>query len=314
MKYTKPPLSFEQQADQLIGRGIAGDRAVLISRLASVNYYRLSGYWFPFRNTDDTFKDGTTFDAVWDRYVFDRRLRLHVMDAIERIEVAVRSQLAYNHAHEHGPFGYACHPASMPKLDSRRYNEFLLRIEDETARSKEPFVDHFRRKYGAYHKYLPVWMATEIMTFGSVLSLFRGSSHRIKQTVSSLFGMPGRVFESWLMALNTIRNICAHHGRLWNRELGVKPLIPLANSYPDWHAPVVVQNNRMFGVLTICRYCLSRIAPQSHWADRFRVLLSDFTRIPLKSMGFPIEWERCPIWSAPSNPNDPEPRKEKPDA
>lgn len=314
MKYAKPALSFEQQADQLIGRGMAGDRAVIISRLASVNYYRLSGYWFPFRNADDTFKDGTTFDGVWDRYVFDRRLRLHVMDAIERIEVAVRSQLAYHHAHEHGPFGYASDPASMPKLTTQLHADFVLRIEEEVRRSKEVFVKHFRDKYGKDHAHLPIWMAAETMTFGSVLSLFKGSSHRIKQAVSSLFGMPDRVFDSWLMALNTIRNICAHHGRLWNRELGVKPVIPLATGYPDWHTPVVVQNNRMFGVLTICRYCLSRIAPQSHWADRFRVLLAEFTRIPIRSMGFPIDWEKCPIWSAASIPNDREPRKEKPDA
>ena len=99
VKYTKEPLTFEQQADRLIRRGMQGDRELIVARLASVNYYRLSGYCYPFRNLDDTFRPGTTFAAVWQRYVFDRRLRLLVMDAIERIEVAVRFQLAYHHAH-----------------------------------------------------------------------------------------------------------------------------------------------------------------------------------------------------------------------
>ena len=100
MKYDKPPLSFDEQADRLIQRGMTGDRELMKTQLAAVNYYRLSGYWYPFRNPDDTFKPGTTFEMVWQRYAFDRRLRLLVMDAIERLEVAIRSQLAYHHAHK----------------------------------------------------------------------------------------------------------------------------------------------------------------------------------------------------------------------
>ncbi len=91
MKYAKPPLTLEQQAELLLSRGMRGDRATMIDRLAVVNYYRLSGYWHPFRNSgDDTFRPNTTFTNVWQRYAFDRRLRLLVIDAIERIEVAVR--------------------------------------------------------------------------------------------------------------------------------------------------------------------------------------------------------------------------------
>lgn len=79
MKYTKPPLSFEQQADLLLARGIVGDRGTIISRLKEVNYYRLSAYWHPFRQTDsDDIIPGTTFESVWRRYAFDRQLRLLV--------------------------------------------------------------------------------------------------------------------------------------------------------------------------------------------------------------------------------------------
>jgi len=295
MSYAKPPLLLEEQADLLIRRGLIGDCPVIVARLASVNYYRLSGYWLPFRCHDsENFRPGTTFAAVWDRYVFDRRLRLLVMDAIERVEVTVRSQLAYHHAHTYGAFAYATDPASMPKFDRGRHREFVQRIEEETVRSREVFVNHFRAKYGASHQHLPVWMATEVMTFGSVLSFFRGASHKIKQNVASVFAMPETLFNSWLMTLNAMRNICAHHGRLWNRELGVKPMIPRRDAYPDWHTP---ENNRVFAVLTICRYCLRCIAAQSRWPDRLRALLAEFPRIPRASMGFPASWEQCPIWT-----------------
>lgn len=268
MKYAKPWLSLDDQADLLIKRGLDGERDLFKARLSSVNYYRLSGYLYPFRIAGDAYKQGTTFEEVWRRYVFDRRLRLMVMDAIERIEVAVRSQLAYHHANHHGPFGYADDPSSLPKLRPEKYQEFLTRVSDETDRSHELFVNHFRDKYGDVHPFLPVWMMTEVMSFGTVLTFFKGSSHQVKRGVASFFGMPDTVFESWLLALTTVRNICAHHARLWNRVLGVKPMTPRPAGFPDWHRPIHIQNERVFAILTICRYCLTRVAPAKQVAAK----------------------------------------------
>lgn len=299
MEYTKPPLTLDQQVNLLLSRGMDGDRSLMTARLQSVNYYRLSGYWHPFRIADDAdgaFKPGTTFETIWSRYVFDRRLRLLVMDAIERIEVAVRSLLAYHHAHQHGAFAYAEDPTSLPKMKPDKHSEFLLRVVDETKRSKETFVRHFKLKYGDRHTCLPVWMATEIMAFGTVLSFYRGAPHQVKQKVATTFGLPAFVFESWLLTLTVVRNICAHHGRLWNRENGVKPVIPRLEEYSDWHVPVRVRNDRLFAIMTICRHCLARIAPQSAWANRWKALLAEFPDIPLNTMGFPADWEQSRIW------------------
>ncbi len=44
MQYSKPPLTFPEQADLLLSRGLTGDKDVIISRLRAVSYYRLSGY------------------------------------------------------------------------------------------------------------------------------------------------------------------------------------------------------------------------------------------------------------------------------
>ncbi len=301
MIYDKPALTLDQQADQFIRRGMQGDRELMKARLAAVNYYRLSGYWYPFRRADDTFRPDTTFETVWQRYAFDRRLRLLVMDAIERVEIAVRSQLAYHHAHAHGAFGYTDDPTALPKLTGDQRVDFVRHARKETDRSHERFVEHFHTKYGDSHDDLPVWMATEIMSFGTVLTFYRGASHQVKQDVASAFGMPEAVFDSWLLTLNTARNICAHHGRLWNRENGVKPIIPRIDVYPDWHTPVKVENRRVFAVLTICRLCLGRIAPQSGWPTRLRALLDEFPAIPRPDMGFPANWADCPIWKEVGN-------------
>ena len=294
--YNKQPLTTNAQVDLLLQRGMLGDPDQIRSRLEAVNYYRLSGYWYPFRNPDDTFKAGTTFEKVWERYAFDRRLRLLVMDAIERIEIAVRSQLAYHHAHLHGAFGYAVDPTSLPKLAGDRHAVFVGRVREETGRSHERFVRHFAERYGDTHQDLPVWMATEVMSFGTVLTFYRSAPHQVKRAIADVFGMPDMVFSSWLLTLNTVRNICAHHSRLWNRESGVKPLMPRVREYPDWHAPVVIENNRIFAVLTICRHCLARVAPQSNWAIRMGNLFREFPAIPQGEMGFPANWKACPIW------------------
>lgn len=309
MKYVKAPLSFEQQADLLISRGMAGDRSLMISRLSATNYYRLSGYWHPFRQshlTDaksllDAFRPETTFDEVWSRYVFDRRLRLLVMDAIERIEVAVRTQLTYQHAHDHGPFAYAVDAVSMPKLRPDELARFIAKVIEETDRSKDTFAEHFRAKYGDNHRYLPAWMFAEVMTFGTMLTFYRGASKKVKQGVASVFGLPEAVFDSWLLTLSAVRNICAHHGRLWNRELGVKPYIPRIDVYPQWHTPVKVPNSRVFAVLTICKWSLDRIAPQSGWNSRVQALLDGSPGIPRVSMGFPANWTESSIWGEGTN-------------
>lgn len=293
MEYSKPALTYEQQADQLIRRGMECDRDELICRLRSVSYYRLSGYWFPFRDPDSSFKEGTTLTKVWRRYAFDRRLRLLVLDAIERVEICVRSELVYRLAHEQGPFGYL-DAANLPGLDAAEYARFIKRLTEDYGGSHERFIKHFRQAYADTNKLPPYWMITELMAFGTLLRLYRGAPQGTKREIAERFNVNAKVMESWLMTLNIIRNICAHHGRLWNRELGFKPMIPRKDD--RWHSPVGVEGNRIFGVLTILKCMLEDVAPQSGWTERLMELLDDYADLPRESMGFPDGWEECPIW------------------
>lgn len=296
VKYSKPPLTFEEQADQLLARGLIAEKDLLIQRLKAVSYYRLSGYWYPFRNPGDIFRSGTSLDVVWRRYVFDRQLRLLVMDGIERVEVSIRTSLIYHFTHGYGPFGYE-QSANLPNLASGQHAELLDKFAKEQARSKEVFVTHFKNKYGNCHERLPLWMAAEVTTFGMLLTMFRGTYSSTKKQIAGDYGVSDHVLESWLLALNSVRNICAHHDRLWNRELGYKPIVPKERKHPEWHRPVVVGNNRVFVILTILKYMLNQVAPQSAWPKRLHHLLDEYPEIPLIPMGFPENWQECPIWA-----------------
>jgi len=294
MKYDKPPLSFEEQADLLIKRGLFVDRTLLIDRLKNVNYYRLSGYLYPYRQTNDNYKSGTTFERVWRHYTFDRRLRLIVMDAIERFEVSIKTQLIYAFAHSTGAFGYA-ELNNFPNISSEKHERLIKTIADEANHSKEKFVNHFRSKYGDTHHHLPLWMAGEIMSFGCALTIYRGMPDKIKKYISAHYRIPDAVLTSWFQTINVIRNICAHHSRLWNKELGVKPFIPRKKKYPEWHEPVAISQHRIFGILTILHYLLRISAPQSKWKMRLNTLLDEYPEISRWSMGFPDNWKESPL-------------------
>jgi abortive infection bacteriophage resistance protein len=137
-------------------------------------------------------------------------------------------------------------------------------------------------------------MITEIMTLGELVKLFRGAPKPVKADIANRFGVTDDVMQNWLMSLNRIRNICAHHGRLWNRKLDYTPMIPKKD--PRWHDPVEVKGERVFGILTVLRYLLDDVAPQSLWTVRLEALLGAYPGIPRVSMGFPEDWAFCPFW------------------
>ncbi len=296
MEYSKPALTIEEQVDQLLDRGMVGTRDSMVRRLSVVSYYRLSGYWFHRKLSDDSFEPGTSFDVAWKQYMFDRKLRLLLMDAIERLEVGLRVQFCNHHALQHGPFGYATDSRSTPQLGAEQRLKLIAQIDREAQRSRELFVRHFRDKYGTSHRHLPLWMAIETMSLSCVIRLWQASSDSVKGPVAAAFGVSEKVLESWLWTLNEARNVCAHHGRLWNREFGIKPKIPRRYHHPEWHTPEPVPNHRVYAVLTISAYSLSRLAPNSTWQVRLRQLVEAFPDIPTKNMGFPDAWLSSPIW------------------
>ncbi|MEX2382540.1 MAG: Abi family protein [Opitutales bacterium] len=300
MNYSKPPLTFEQQADKLMGRGLVADRVLLIQRLESTSYFRLSGYLHPYRQpgTDD-YREGTTLDEVWQVCLFDQRLRTLLLDAIEAIEVFARTQLAYHFAHHHGPFSYH-DPKCLPHLSQSAFLNWQRKLDDQVDRSlksKEEFLVHFFNHYGDEHTRPPIWSLIELMDFGSTLTFYRGIDHRIKQAIAAKAGVPDRVFGSWLLSLNTVRNRCAHHLRLWNWTLGNPVLLPNSRKYPEWHE-VDLPNNQIGIILTLCRHLLDRISPTNRWTERLLGHFAEFPQIHERPMGLPADWRNLPLWKS----------------
>jgi abortive infection bacteriophage resistance protein len=307
MRYTKAASTYEQQLALLEGRGlVVPNRDRALRWLRAIGYYRLSAYCWPFRipgkgrfEREDRFQPGTTFDQVAELYKFDAQLRLLIMQAIDRIEIAVRAAVTYQFAHILGPFGYAdaanFTPVTLPlTLGSGRkgldHAQFMRMLQRETAKSEEVFVKHFRNKY-TLSPNLPIWMAAELITFGALAQLHENCSKAIRKQIGKSFGASQSQITSWVNSLAYIRNVCAHHARLWNREISIKPELTA-----EWKADGTKPEG-IYCVFLVIDKMLSLVAPNDHWKDRLitHVLNSPF--VSLRAMQFPDDWLELSPWN-----------------
>ncbi len=225
MSCNKPATTYREQLDLLKRRGLLiGDEARAIHQLQHHNYYRLSAYRYPItaQGNPDEFLPGTTFDDLWNLYDFDRTLRHLVSEAVKRVEISVRARWAYVLAHAHGPQAYEHAPVFR---DSQRHTEALRRLDEELRRSHEDFVSHYRKKYNMSRP--PIWAACEVMSFG-LLSRFYENIKRNsdRKEMSTTYGLSPETLESLLQHCAYVRNICAHHSRLWNRRFTITVKLP----------------------------------------------------------------------------------------
>ncbi|MEA4863861.1 MAG: Abi family protein [Sphaerochaeta sp.] len=301
MKYIKEAKTFEQQADILLQRGLIVDREKLITVLSQVNYYRLTTYLYTYRDVGDTFKCDTNLDQILRIIMFDHELRTLLLDIIEGIEILVRTRLAYFFSLKHGPFAWT-DPALFPNFDAN-YNDFerwQVKLAEQTNRarkymSNEDTVVHFFKKYGDCHDHLPVWILTEIMDFGATLSFYRGVEKDIRKNVALSFDQPEELVLSWLLGLNTIRNHCAHHSRLWNWQLGIPVKLPNARKYKEWNIPQL-SNRQLGSILYICSWMSDKLVMKDYWHEKALNLFVDFEDLNLLHIGMPSCWKDHDIW------------------
>lgn len=312
--FDKPAQSIDQQLATLHQRGLAiPDEALARHYLGNISYYRLSAYTRPFYHPsqpEHRFLDGTTFDDVLRLYVFDRELRLLLLDAIERLEVALRAQITNTLAEHHGPHGYL----DSTLFDSRYDHNWLIRKLDEEAQARdvETFLAHYRNKYTGAPSQPPIWMALELLTFKQVSTLFAHLRQaRDTQRIEVHFGWKFPLLKSWFRSLSDLRNQCAHHARVWNREFGSRPEMPRkvpANwpSVPETIATGAHQDprqtlaprRRLYLQLVVIESLMRVVCPESGWAERLMQLLDRYPHISRPHMGFPPNWERETFWSA----------------
>jgi abortive infection bacteriophage resistance protein len=289
--FDKPATTYAEQLALLQQRGMSiNDEAGAEFYLEHLNYYRLGAYWLPFESDHTThqFKSGTCFDDVLRLYFFDRELRLLVLDAIERIEVSVRSQWAYQLGHLHSP-----HAHLDSTLFSRYWQENLKRLTDEVNRADEIFIQHMLATYS--EPLPPVWAVCEVMSLGLLSRWYTSLQPKsTRRAIANPYGIDESVLGSWLQHLSLVRNLCAHHSRLWNREFAITPKMPKSKSQ-QIAQQFVPGSRKLYNTLVILLHFLNVISPRHGCRSRLKALIAKHS-IPVAAMGFPLDWKKRSIW------------------
>lgn len=307
MKYSKTPITIEEQISRLENRGLHFSNKTLASQyLQNVSYYRLRAFTYPFQDNinplaDHVFlRNDIDFDDIIDLYVFDRRLRNLVFNELEKIEVAVRTQLSLVYS--------VSNRDAMWYLDEQMYNHtestgflrLMNDVESDVNRSNEDFIKHYRSKYDA-PAMPPSWMTLEVLSFGTLSRMYKLLKRsEDKKWIANTFGIGDMdVFANWLHAFSNLRNCCAHHSRIWNRRFVVQLKLPYNTARPFIMRPLIttVKQNKLFALLSAIKYLVDIISPGNSFKGRLVNLLDDNHRLlTLKEMGFPTEWRAMPVW------------------
>lgn len=292
--YSKPPLLYSDQLSQLKSRGlIIENEPKVLHLLENIGYYRLSGYWYPLLKdkTNHIFKQNSSFQTSFQIYCFDRELRQLVISELEKIEIAIRAKMIYVLSHKYGCFWFS--NSNLFKNQSR-YSDTLNKIQTEYSRSDEDFIKSFKNNYT--DNLPPSWMILEITSFGSLSLLFSNlNTIKEKREIADYFGVSDSVFGSWIHSIVYLRNLCAHHSRLWNRTLSIQPLLPKAPR-KLWLENTSIPNNKVYYMLCVILFLLQTVNPNTTFPNKLKELLIKFPNIDVSAMGFPINWKKEPLW------------------
>lgn len=280
------------------------DKQKVLHCLRSVGYYRLSGYLYSFRQQDpndsqkrqDYFIDGSHFDEVWQLYLFDKKLRLLAIEALEHIEIAIRNTMAYVLG-EYDPLVH--HEEAYFCFDDKKpYSEWRKKYRSHLQRhNKADFVNHHLIYYGGE---LPIWAAVEIWDFGLMSTLYQVMPESDKDKIAKIYHFPtGKQLQTCLRGLNNVRNIAAHHDRLWNRAMVFQPNI---KGMKDKNLGRL-NKKKVFIYFCLIKRLLDVICPNSDWGDRFLHTLHEFPKVQnnainLQQMGIPADFplQQWQLW------------------
>ena len=312
--YEKSPISIKNQVQKLKSRGLVIDDENLAAHfLSNISYYRLRAYTYPFQDNSDPemnhvfIRKNIHFKDIIDLYRFDRRLRILVFNALEKIEVALRAKITQRYCEatkdSHWYMNEALFRDDAYTSEGQlvfKYDTLIDDIEDEVARSEEEFIKHYYQHYSEPDM-PPSWMTLEVISFGSLSRLYELlAKDDNKKAVAKELGLNKvDILENWLHALSNLRNCCAHHSRIWNRRFVVNMLLPTNADYPflDRNTIATTKRNKLFAYLCCIKYILDIISPENDFYQNLQTLIAQGgSLLSLKDMGFPDNWRYLSVW------------------
>ena len=305
----KPTYTIADQIQLLKSRGMLfRDEPQAAGLLKNISYYRFKGYWWDMQSDYilHTFKPNTYFEDIVDRYNFDRHLRLILFDAIERIEIALRTKMIYHLSVSYGGLWYL-NPALFRNTTITLKNGTVKTIHQNTVdelkkefdRSQEIFIKDHRSRYP--NQDADAWKTLEVASMGTLSKLYKNLKHQLpeKAVIAKEMGLNlHSELSSWLEAIAYVRNIIAHHSRLWSRNMVKKPTDQLTNPIGQWFTnPLIqVQTKKPFLIISTMLYICNMVAPAHQIKSKILDLINSHPQIPVYKLGFLNNWKNEPLW------------------
>lgn len=296
----KPAISISDQISLLKSRGMIFNNESLAQHyLKNISYYRLKGYWWDMQiqGGSHNFTSASNFDDVIRRYNFDRHLRLILFDGIERVEIALRTKLIYHMSLSYGPYWYQ-ESQFFSDIDIFNYN--LASINRELKRSKEIFIVDHKNRFP--NQSIEAFKLLEIISFGTLSKMYKNLSHQLpeKAQIAKEMGLHLHAeLSSWLEAIVYLRNIIAHHSRLWSRNMVKKPKVRINNPMNDWlDQPLIAnQKKKVFLIASTLIYLCNVVTPNHQVKVKILNLINSNADMPIYKLGFMGDWRSNPIWT-----------------
>lgn len=253
---------------------------VAARKIEAVGYERLRIYFLSRRDQPNrTFRTGTTYQDILRLYDCDARLRALTFKAVGRFELAFRNTLSEALSGRFGSHPYYDRAAFK---SAEAHNQALSQVIRSFDGSKDERAKHYRQTYDS-PALPPIWTLKEFLTFGGAARLYAALAGPLREDVAKTFGVPRLpVFDNWVMCLVDLRNVCAHHDRLFNRRFQ-KQLQRL----PRENIPTAM-NSTLKAHLECLDHALNAIGERTRTVDEARQLinLNIYAAVSLAEAGF----------------------------
>lgn len=282
------------------------DMGAATDLFSRVSYSRLKYYWRDLidENADGDFEEDVSFQTIIDRYSFDHKLRVVLFDAIETIEVALRAKII-NHMSKAAGNGLWYLDSSLFE-DEQRHMDFVLDLKYEFERSTEPFAKNYLAEHDDWDSETKegdnpdAWLIIEVASFGTLSKMYKNLKSQLPQrsAIANDFGLySAKDFSNWIEVISLMRNIVAHHSRLWNRSLGKKISDPKGKRFPWLNGELTeLQKKKPYAVACAIAYLCKAVNSQHGFIFALQNLCNEYPEIPLSKYGFPVRWKTEPIW------------------
>ncbi len=303
--FSKKAFTIQEQIIQLQERGLHIPNPALAERyLANISYYRLGEYWYVMQHNKENhiFKPNSRFVDVIALYNFDAELRILLFDVIEKIEISLRTKLIYHLSHEIDPWWFCNSEIFNDRL---QFSRTLAKIEEEItrARSKDVTIKNHFKKHKDDLRFPPSWKSLEQVSFGNLSKLYGNLKHTIKAKdgIAKEYGAVNHTYlPSWLQSIAVIRNYCAHHSRLWNRNL--PGTVKLLSKPPNpWitdalNVPKQHEFRQLYVHMCLMKYLINTIQPNNNFTNRLNDLFIKYPNVDANALGMKPKWQQEPLW------------------